>query len=288
MINARAEERAPDAFASTDHARPLPLVDGEGLPTEGRSPLAVAQTLQGQRVLVLVHGYNYTVADAIGLFRTVGQTVERHVPGAYDAVVGYTWPSAATPYDYFGAKRRVPEAGRRLCRWLDAFWAAGCTVDLAAHSLGARVGAAALEEGAVRPRNVFLLAAAAGTDLLPIISSQADDVYVFYNRNDEALGRWYRLFEWETPLGYAGPSPERAAAGHENVTAVDCTEAVPGHTEYRTSPAVVDVLVEVLGDPEDRTGPGETATGWEHASVPVASAVASAAEGSEAAPTKSG
>jgi esterase/lipase superfamily enzyme len=186
-ISSRADFASPDAFSSTDEARPWHSAEAS------LSPLALANRLRGGRVLVPVHGFNYRFQDATVLFRTVAQTAERHFPDAYDAVVGYTWPSATAAYSYFTAKGRVPEAGLRLRRWLDALWAAGCTIDLAGHSMGVRVAAAATREpGALRVRNLFLLAAAAGTDVLDPLSDAGDSVYVFHTRKDEALGRWYQ------------------------------------------------------------------------------------------------
>jgi esterase/lipase superfamily enzyme len=271
VISSRAGFDAPDTFSSLDQARPGTAERGEGRDRETyTSPLAVAERLRGRRVLVLVHGYNYALSDATTLFRTVEQTAEAHFPDAYDAVLGYTWPSGASPYDYFGAKARIGEAGRRLRRWLEALWAVGCTVDVAGHSLGVRVAAAAVEGASVfRARNVFLLAAAAGTDALEALRAAAGHAYVFYTRNDEALGRWYWLFEWETPLGYAGPSRAALADwGPDDVTVVDCTDVVPGHDQYQSSPGFADVLAELL----DRPGPA-TETPGDASRPPAATAV---------------
>jgi len=262
LVNARADGTAPDAFAGTDRIHNL---DAPGRTVEDAppSPLHAAETMEGWRVLVLVHGFKYTIGDATALFDRIEHTVAGRFPDAYDEVVGYTWPSGASAVDYFSAKGRVAQAGRRLRRWLDALWAAGYTVDLACHSLGARVATAALRgqttprpegesslQAAPRLRNAFVLGAAVGPDALGDVQGAAEQVYVFHTRRDVALGRWYWLFEWETPLGYAGLGADPAAAARwPNVTIVDCTDTVPGHRAYHDSDAVLDFLADALDRP---------------------------------------
>lgn len=251
LINSRSNFHAADAFAPSDQVRAFPV--GLSAPTRlaAARPLAppdAVRHLAGQRVLVLVHGYNHTVEDAIQLYQTVHQTVRRRFSEAYDAVVGYTWPAGASRLAYFAAKSRVDHAGCRLRRWLEGLWAAGCTVDIAGHSLGARITTAAVRDTtAFRARHVFLLAAPAGPAALDDVHDAAEHVYVFHTRADAALGRWYWLFEWETPIGYAGLSPDAPRADRwPNVTAVDCTATVTGHYDYLQAPAFIAYLARVL------------------------------------------
>jgi esterase/lipase superfamily enzyme len=250
VINARSALRSDDAFAPADQVGSLTAARSSARFSDAgsRSPLAIARQLAGQRVLVLVHGYNHTMEDAARLFQTVQQTAHQRFPDAYDAVIGYTWPAGASRLDYFAAKSRTEEAGHRLRRWLEGLWSAGCTVDIACHSLGARVTTAAVQDAAsFQARNMFLLAAAAGPAVLDDVHDAAEHVYVFYTRNDAALGRWYWLFEWETPIGYAGPSSDVPHMDRwPNVTVVDCTAAVRGHYDYLVSPAFIDYLAQTL------------------------------------------
>jgi hypothetical protein len=251
LVNARADGTAPDAFAPTDQVRDTDARRRSARGPDPSSPLQVAKRLRDRRVLVLVHGLNYAIGDAVVLFRRIEQTFANRFPGAYDKIGGFTWPSGASAVDYFSAKGRVDEAGHRLRRWLDALWAAGCTIDLACHSLGARVAAAALRDTtASRLRNAFVLGAAVGPDALGDMHGAADQIYIFHTRRDVALGRWYWLFEWETPLGYAGLEGDPTAATRwPNVTTVDCTDAVPDHQSYRASDAVLNFLGDVLDQP---------------------------------------
>jgi hypothetical protein len=251
LVNARADGTAPDAFAPTDQVRDTDARRRSARGPLPSSPLQVAGTVRDRRVLVLVHGLNYAVGDAIALFRRIEQTFTNRFPDAYDEIGGFTWPSGASAVDYFSAKGRVEEAGRRLRRWLDALWAAGCTIDLACHSLGARVATAALRnQTAPRLANAFVLGAAVGPDALGDVHGAADQVYIFHTRRDVALGRWYWLFEWETPLGYAGLEADPTAASRwPNVTTVDCTDAVPDHQSYHASDAVLNFLGDVLDQP---------------------------------------
>lgn len=250
IISSRANVHANHAFAEADRVLPVDPTVPHDTRSASRSlsKLEVARRVGGQHILVLVHGYNHTLHDATTLYATVRETTRQRFPDAYDHVVGYTWPCGASRLTYFCAKSRVGEAGSRLRRWLEWLWAAGCTIDIACHSLGARVASAALKDTtAFRARNVFMLAAAAGRAALRNLHASAEQVYVFHTRDDAVLGRWYRLFEGEEPLGYAGLG-SAGWGGHawSNVTAVDFTTAVNGHYDYLVSTAFIDYLTETL------------------------------------------
>jgi hypothetical protein len=110
------------------------------------------------------------------------------------------------------------------------------------------LGHSALDEpGTFCARNVFLLAAAAGTEVFETLRLAAGHVHVLYTRNDKALGRWYWLFEWESALGYAGlPRSESALGRWPNVTAVDCSGAVTNHHDYHAAPSVLNYLAHAI------------------------------------------
>lgn len=248
IINARAEVEETERFAEQDAVcevaptgEPVPIASGELL-----------RRVAGGRVLVLVHGFNNTFEVVMQAYRFIHQTAQTHFSDAFDAVVGYSWPGGASGLDYFGAKARAAEAGRRLRRHLAALHAAGCTLDVAGHSMGVRVALAALKAPApFAVRNVFALGAAVGVQPLEGALASGRQFYVFHTNRDAMLSRWYRLFEWETPLGYAGLDPAgELLRRHPNVTVVNCDDVVPSHTAYRFSKPFVGYLARELSAPQ--------------------------------------
>jgi hypothetical protein len=91
------------------------------------------------------------------------------------------------------------------------------------------------------------------------MQASTEQTYVFYTRHDTALGRWYWLFEWETPVGYAGVRAAKRRWGSD-VKAIDCTGSVEGHNAYHASSFVLNVLNTVVNATADESPPEDTAS----------------------------
>jgi esterase/lipase superfamily enzyme len=258
IINARRSEQSNHAFTPVDHLHrePGPWEDSMEQQKENETVWAgdLFRAINGGRVLLLVHGYNTPIGDALQAFRRVAEHVHRRVPDAYDTVVGFTWPGGNARYTYPWARRRVPTAARHLRRWVDPLSTRSQSLDLFCYSLGTSVGRCALMElEAVRVRYVFAVAPALGVSLLKRTLRERttphpyDHLYAFYSQNDVTLGRWFWLMEGEPAIGYSIPDDVHDRLRALNVTPINFDHAVSGHTEYARSDALYDCIGQIVG-----------------------------------------
>ncbi len=220
-------------------------------------PVDAAEFLRrvaGERLLVVVHGFNVSAGDVLAEAEVVHRHVQRHLSGVYDRLVMFAWPGGGSQRDYFAAKQRAGEAGNRLGVWLRRLAERGARVDLLTHSMGARLAHAALSAASpsVRIRSFFALAPAVEWDVLSSAEAAAalghvERLYVFCSPHDRVLGRWFPLFEWRWALGAAGPKNLDALQarwpGLEVVTAEDC-----GHCDYLRAPTVYDAMAQAVAE----------------------------------------
>jgi esterase/lipase superfamily enzyme len=221
----------------------------------------VLRRVRGERVLVLIHGFNTPMTTACDAFREIAERFDDYAPAAYDRILGFTWPGGDASYHYFSAKRRLPDAGRHLRRWVKRLQGACRAVDLLAHSLGSRLVRQALtpdasaekaphvsESETVRVRNLFAVAPALRlSDVTEAPDAPMfDRGFLFYTRNDTVLGRWFPLFEWESALGYAGPEVLPDLSPPAPVTAVNCDRIVGSHVDYLDHEAFYRYLAGAL------------------------------------------
>lgn len=210
--------------------------------------------LSSEKVLVLVHGFNNPLLYAVREFLLARARIQRAFSNQYDHIVGYTWPSGFTEFDYFHAKRNTGEAGNRFRTWLRWLTKAGCTIDIMGHSMAALVGYKALRvEVDIRIRNLFSLGAAIPKDIMledqniPHLLEKVRHFYAFHNRNDRILKYGFRLVEWKKALGYAGPSHQQdLLKRHGKINVIDCSGVVKNHTDYLHSPAVLQLISRLL------------------------------------------
>ncbi|MDR8393649.1 alpha/beta hydrolase [Aliifodinibius sp. S!AR15-10] len=210
--------------------------------------------LSSEKVLVLVHGFNNPFLYAVREFMLARVRIQRSFGDEYEHILGYTWPSGSSEFDYFHAKRNTGEAGNRFRTWLRWLTKAGCTIDIMGHSMAALVGYKALrEEADIRIRNLFSLGAAIPTDILlkdqkmgPLLE-KVHCFYAFHNRNDSILKYGFRLVEWKKALGYAGPSHQQdLLKRHAKINVIDCSGVVQNHTDYLHSPSVLQLISQLL------------------------------------------
>lgn len=203
-----------------------------------RPPAIDAEAFRGLRVLILVHGYNSQQPAVERAYATVRAQLELSFAGVYDAIVGLDWPSSWSPIGYLGATLRADTASGYLVALIGQLQAAR-SIDIQAHSLGARLVLGALQTSAP-VQDVFLLAPAVPADSLnggkidARIIVKFERIVVFSSRRD-------RVLKYAYPVGSLSFKP---AMGHamkgelmEGVHNVDCTDLVASHGGYRTTPA---------------------------------------------------
>ena len=194
----------------------------------------------GERVLVLIHGYNSDVAGA----RAAYQDIEARVLDWYTVCVRCYWPGSRIVPGFWQAWERADNAGYQFRSILDGLPAV--SIDIQGHSMAGRVwGYMFKDSPAAGPWRYAMLAGAA----IPRVSLDADGgkyyrsacnfkrVLALWSRHDEAL----KLQRITTagivqPLGLRGPT-SRAAA---NVIGLDCSDTVLDHGGYRHSDQVYD------------------------------------------------
>lgn len=203
------------------------VVDGPDL-----TPTQAAARLAGKRVLALVHGYR--VSEPTDAYLRVWS----HVAGLYDECVMIHWPGSDWMLGFWLARRRAAKAGRLLAGALGPLEPA--SLDVEGHSLGCMV---ALEAGnaGLRCRNLILAAAAvdnesieAGERYEPAVH-RAAHVLVAFSRHDGVLAGAYRAGLWDNALGLTGPQDRGRCC--LNISSVDCSRTVFGHSEYKRDPA---------------------------------------------------
>lgn len=250
-------------FAEVDDFRHLDLPgSGEG---SGLDRATFVAALAGQRVMLLVHGYNNEQRDVLDSYRTIDDQMRLlgflgGAKAAYDAIVGFAWPGGATGASFPFARERAQDSAPRLLRLLSDLVGAGVTIDLNTHSLGAVVVLEALTRGrTLQVRNAWNFAAAVDNESVELgeryhaATQLCQRFYVFHSRRDPVLRVWYRIgdvFDFDTALGSSGPEDPRAIMDHSsNVTVVNCKHVVTAHGGYRTTGQVWSFMQRELDAP---------------------------------------
>ncbi|MCB1906896.1 MAG: alpha/beta fold hydrolase [Rhodocyclaceae bacterium] len=240
-------------------------------------------------VLVYIHGFNVSWADAVGSALAL-QLMLRHAPGREPGqevvVVLFTWPSdgMALPWvsyksdrteaagsgaavgraflkvrDYLADIRdRAKKGGREVC---------GQDIHLLCHSMGNYVLQNALARvadftpGRVLPRifeHVFLCAPDVDDNVLengqPLanLDQIARQVTIYFNREDKAMV--VSDYTKGNPDRLGGAGAAHPALLHNKVGQVDCSPVVHGLTEhsyYLTGSVNADIRASIDGWPQD-------------------------------------
>lgn len=229
----------------------------------------VHDRVAGNTVLLLIHGFNTPFSSVCQAYDDIRARFHSFVPEAYDRIVGFTWPGGDASYHYFGAKQRLQPSARALRRWIRVLTRHGEAVDVLAHSLGGRLLHQALQNAdspdSVHIRNLFAVAPAvrlsdveADAESKPVFERG----FLFYTHDDRVLGRWFRLFEGETAIGYAGPNKHPAVSPPAPVTAVNCSGVVDNHVSYLEQEPFYRYIADVLKTAPSRL-PSTPAVRWD-------------------------
>jgi pimeloyl-ACP methyl ester carboxylesterase len=188
----------------------------------------VAERLNGQRMLILAHGYN--TGDPLDFY----SRINLHIGNKYDVVAGLSWPGSHLGFAFWLAVIRAAKAGRLLTEALGSFTPA--SIDIEGHSLGCAVTMEALDHG-LKVRNCILTAAAIDNESIQrdkkyaLAVKRAETLLVAYSRHDKVLSRAYRLGMLDKALGYNGP--QDPAECDKRVKLLDCSKWVNEHSQYR-------------------------------------------------------
>jgi len=222
----------------------------------------------GKHVCILVHGYNNTLANVLEAYdelQTGMDDAGLTGPKGYGLLIGFAWPGWTSAPGFFLARSSAGRAGRYLHRLVNHLRPVAASIDIEAHSLGARVALAALKNRrTVLVDNLLLTAAAVDCTILQpgrkFHSSLAacNRCFVYHSRKDDVLRKAFPLGDLadgiQKALGLIGPKDKQLTlAACPNVTVVDCTDCVLDHGGYRRAAAVYDHWSRILtGDPLPR------------------------------------
>jgi esterase/lipase superfamily enzyme len=218
----------------------------------------LAEELSGKKICMLVHGYNNEHEEVREAYEIIEKNINSHLPGAYDAVIGYSWPGGNRALEWWDAKSRANAVARRFRMLLEQL-SQQTTIDLISHSLGARVSLKALKEASLPlVRNYYCMAAAVDNESLEfdqefnLALDAVDNIFVMHSVRDEVLASAYSTAELDTALGLFGPEDVRQVqASLINVFVANCKRVVTHHGGYKRSEEVFKYISESqLGRPD--------------------------------------
>ncbi len=209
--------------------------------------------LRGKRILLLVHGYNNEQFEVFDAFAMIEARITQQVDGAYDRVVGYSWPGGGRTTEWFGAKSRANAVARKFRRLLETLGTTTAALDIMSHSLGARVTLKALKETDRRDliRNYYCTAPAVDNECLEPgeeffhALSACERLFVFHSTKDGVLRTAYRGAEWDSALGLNGPedwSYITRSPFARGVYVANCKKIVDHHGGYKRADALYNYI----------------------------------------------
>ncbi|WP_342210960.1 alpha/beta hydrolase [Mesorhizobium delmotii] len=212
-----------------------------------------------RQVLIFVHGYNNTYADAVFRFAQIV-----HDSGTDAAPILFAWPSRARVFDYLYDKESANYSRRAL---EDLILQASMSPDvddvtILAHSMGTWLAAEALRGVAMRKksipakvRNVVLASPDIDIDVFRRqfveMGPNKPRFTIFTSTRDKALevSRW--LSGGISRVGGTDLTPYKAVLGELGVAVID-TSAIAsgdslGHNAFAGSPEIIRLLAQRLG-----------------------------------------
>ncbi|HEY2412742.1 MAG TPA: alpha/beta hydrolase [Pirellulaceae bacterium] len=211
---------------------------------------------KGRNVLVFVHGYNVSFADAAR--RTAQMAADLKFPGA---AVFYSWPSQAHFYKYRLDEKNVELSVEQLKSFLLAVAerSQATTINLVAHSMGNRLLTEALKEIDASSRNQGTLfnqvvlaapdidAAVFKNRIAPAIVTKAQRITLYASSKDLALYASRQFNSGDPRAGDAG-NDVLVIPGIETIdaSAGDCS--LLGHCYYGDSVSILHDIQQLLAN----------------------------------------
>ncbi|MFL7870996.1 MAG: alpha/beta hydrolase, partial [Anaerolineales bacterium] len=188
--------------------------------------------------------------------KTGNQIIEDQIqaltPGAYDLVVGYSWPGGDRGLEWWQGKSRANAVARLFRPLIEEMSKSAAFVDLMSHSLGARVSLKALKESQVQAavRNYFCTAPAVDNECLEVGEEFSQAVpscgrlFVFHSARDGVLRVSYQAAEWDRALGLYGPEDkDYISRKARTIYVANCKKIVGNHGGYKRA----DALYKYIG-----------------------------------------
>jgi esterase/lipase superfamily enzyme len=212
---------------------------------------AVSSSFEGlkdKKVLLLVHGYNNSIASTMQTYHLIKKNIEKiekqNGSTLYDVIIGYVWPGYQNTLEYYAAKENAHRLAKRLRSQLGHLSAATAHIDVLAHSMGNRLVLEALNVQPVKPlkkivQNFYSLAAAVDGESIEKnqkyynATLRCQNIYVFYSKRDDVLKFYYAIAEFDEALGYEGTESRKKLP--RNVQLLDCSLFIKEHSQYFTA-----------------------------------------------------
>jgi esterase/lipase superfamily enzyme len=219
---------------------------------------------EGKHVLLLVHGFRNPMDNVIQSYWELTAGLEKaglNTYPNYGLIVGFAWPGFQTAPGFFPAVGNANRSAgylRQIARELKRY---AHSIDVQAHSLGARVALQSINAGdELYLENLLLIAPAVDNHaLLPHreFSSALDNCLrccVYHSRFDRTLKFAYRLGDiftgFDKALGLDGPADKKRTIEEcPNVFVIDASGAVKSHGGYRKAPKYFAHWKQVLNGP---------------------------------------
>lgn len=198
------------------------------------------KSLKNKKVLFLVHGYN-NGQESVRRAYTKIQTALCGEGKPFDVAVGYVWPGYDQAIEYYPAVDNSIRVASSLRKYLFAINERAQSVSVMAHSMGNRALLEAMSWGTGdNPKqfeNFFSLAGAVSNNSLNDgenyfrATNLFKNIYVMTSFRDKVLGIFFDIANFfKNALGYTGPVGLTA----KNVSHIDLTDIVSGHSNYNT------------------------------------------------------
>lgn len=188
---------------------------------------------EGDRVLVLIHGYRADYGRTITAYKTIEDRLHNLHPGQYQHVIGFLWPGSwSATFGFMAARTRTDESAKFLAEALFRLASKGAVVTVQGHSLGCQVMRDAMK--IVPPtcaKKWVFTAPAIDWDSLDEFPFSQFDMRIIHSKKDDVLRLAYRFSpgNWFSPaLGYAGPKTPMIDA-----EVIDMTNLVQSHSGHR-------------------------------------------------------
>jgi esterase/lipase superfamily enzyme len=204
----------------------------------------VIEAVRGQHIALLVHGFRNPFRNVAPAYAKVEKELAKNgLVGAagYGVVLGFLWPGFQTPIGFFAAVPYANRAAGYFRNVLQGLASSARTIDVQAHSLGARV---TLQAAAFKDElwidNLMMIAPAVDNECLEPKKEFNDALdscrrcFVYYSGKDRVLKIGYRIGQLDRALGLSGPeNPEVIERDCKQVFVVDCSDVVSDHSGYR-------------------------------------------------------